>query len=285
MMPPIRLLSILLALLALGGCSTLVSSASNRLAHNLSGAILNQDDPETVEAGMPAYLLMVDGMIEGDPQDENMLMAGSKLYASYAAVFVKDAERARRLTRRARDYGTRALCAHDKRLCKLWESPFDDFSRSLAALKAADVPVLYASGAAWAGWMQANSGDWNAVASLPKVQALMARVVELDETYEHGEAHVYLGVIATLLPPAMGGKPEEGRAHFERAIKISGGHDLMALVEFARRYARMVYDRPLHDSLLMEVLRTNPNAPGLTLANVLAQRQARELLAGADSYF
>jgi len=113
----------------------------------------------------------------------------------------------------------------------------------------------------------------------------MARVVELEESYDHGEAHVYLGVIATLLPPALGGKPEEGRAHFERAIQISEGRDLTAKVEYARRYARIVYDRPLHDRLLKEVLDADANAPGLTLANVLAKQQARELLASADSYF
>jgi len=40
----------------------------------------------------------------------------------------------------------------------------------------------------------------------------MERVVELDETYEHGSAHLYLGVMTTLLPPALGGKPEKDAA-------------------------------------------------------------------------
>jgi hypothetical protein len=113
----------------------------------------------------------------------------------------------------------------------------------------------------------------------------MERVVELDESYSHGEGHLYLGVFATLLPPALGGKPEEGRVHFERAIALSAGRDLMAKVEYARRYARITYDRPLHDRLLQEVLDADAVATGLTLSNVLAKRQARELLASADKYF
>jgi hypothetical protein len=280
-----RLLPALLVLVALSGCASITSSATNRLANNLSSAILNQDDPETVEAGMPSYLLMIDGLIEGDPHNEPMLAAGSKLYASYTAAFVKDGERARRLSARARDYGVRALCAHDGKLCRLWEQRFDEFARTLGTLKPADVPVLYASAQAEAAWIQANSSDWNALAGLPRVKAAMARVAELDEGYEHGEAHVYLGVIATLLPPAMGGKPEEGRAHFERAIVLSKGRDLMAKVEYARRYARIVYDRALHDRLLGEVLAADAKEPDLTLANVLAKRQAKELLATADNYF
>jgi len=92
-------------------------------------------------------------------------------------------------------------------------------------------------------------------------------------------------VFATLLPPALGGKPEEGLAHFERAIKLSAGRDLMAKVEYARRYARITYNRELHDRLLQEVLDADAVEPGLTLSNVLAKRQAKELLASAESYF
>ncbi len=281
----IRLFPILLTMLALTGCASFATSATSKLANNLSSAILNQNDPETVEAGMPSYLLFVDSLIEGDPHNENYLLAGSKLYGAYASAFIKEPERAKRLSRKARDYSDRALCAHDVKLCNLLERPYDDFAAAIATLKMDDVPLLYASGTAWAGWIQANSGDWNAIASLAKVKALMTRVVELDETYNHGEAHLYLGVFATLLPPALGGKPEEGRAHFERAIQLSAGRDLMAKVEYARRYARITYDRPLHDRLLQEVLDADAVAPGLTLSNMLAKRQAKELLANADSYF
>jgi hypothetical protein len=114
---------------------------------------------------------------------------------------------------------------------------------------------------------------------------MMERVVELDETYDHGRAHLYLGVIATLLPPTLGGKPEEGRSHFERGIQLSAGRDLMAKVEYARRYARITYNRELHDQLLHEVLKADALVPGLTLSNTLAKRLAQELLVSADSYF
>lgn len=281
----IRLLPLLLAISALGGCASFATSAGSRMANNLSGAILNQDDPETVEAGMPSYLLLIDSLIEGDPKNEDLLLAGSKLYGSYASAFIKEPVRAKRFAGKARSYGDRALCVHDKRLCNLLDRPFEEFSAAIGVLKAGDVPVLYAGGSAWAGWVQANSSDWNAIANLAKVKAAMERVVVLDEAYDHGEAHLYLGVIATLLPPTLGGKPEEGRVHFERAIALSAGHDLMVKVEYARRYARIIYDRPLHDRLLHEVLDADAAAPGLTLSNTLAKRQARELLASADNYF
>ena len=281
----IRSLLALFLILCLAGCASIVSSATGSLATDLSAAILDQNDPETVETGTPAYLLLVDGLIRDNPKSEDLLLSGAKLYGAFAGVFVKDAERAQRLTSKSRDYAERALCRHRAELCGLGNRPFDVYSATLAGLGKNDVPVLFAFASAWAGWIQTHSNDWNAVADLAKVRAGMERVIELDETYEHGSAHLYLGVLTSLLPPALGGKPEDGRRHFERTIALSQGRDLMAKVEFARRYARLVFDRPLHDRLLNEVLQAPVTAPGLTLSNTLAQRAARELLKSADSYF
>ncbi|MDH3450588.1 MAG: TRAP transporter TatT component family protein, partial [Gammaproteobacteria bacterium] len=63
-------LPILLALSVLSGCASIVSSATSKMADNITLAILNQDDPATVRDGAPAYLLMIDGLIEGDPEND-----------------------------------------------------------------------------------------------------------------------------------------------------------------------------------------------------------------------
>jgi hypothetical protein len=94
----------LLLLLPLGGCSLVVGSATSRLADDLSTGILEQDDVETVRDGAPAYLLMLDGLITGDPDNEALLLAGSRLYGAYASAFVEDPDRAGRLTDRSLRY-------------------------------------------------------------------------------------------------------------------------------------------------------------------------------------
>lgn len=276
---------VLVAALALSGCSYFIASATENMARDLSRAILNQDDPKTVQDGAPAYLLLIDGLIQGDPDNVNLLLAGSRLYGSYASVFVEDAQRARRLSTKARDLGARALCRIQPAACGIDQATYDPYVAALAPLTRAEVPALYALGVAWAGWIQVHRDDWNAVADVPKVEATMRRVVELDETYDHGGAHLYLGYLSTLLPPALGGKPERARMHFERAFELSGRRNLAAKVMLAERYARIVFDRPLHDRLLQEVLAADPRAPELTLGNTLAQHQARKLLASADAYF
>ena len=99
------------ALSLISGCAIWIDRAVDGAADNLSAAILNQDDPETVRDGAPAYLLLMDSLVEGSPQDTGILDAAASLYAAYAAVFVEDQERAARLARRSLDYASRALCA------------------------------------------------------------------------------------------------------------------------------------------------------------------------------
>lgn len=284
-MRPLSTALFLLSLASLSGCASLVSSATNRMAGNLSHAILSQDDPQTVRDGAPAYLLLIDSFVEGDPENTPMLMAGAQLYGAYASIFVNDPARSQRLAHRAKTYAERGLCLEMQDICAAVGQPFPVFQATLATAEQDDVPVLYSYATAWAGWVQSNRGDWNAVADLPKIQALLERIVALDEAYDGGGAHVYLGVLATLLPPAVGGRPEEGRAHFEKAIAIAQGKNLMTKVLFAERYARLVFDRELHDRLLQDVLAADAEAPGLTLINTLAQQQAQTLLASADDYF
>src|SRR5690606_22270086 len=96
------------AVLACAGCSSVVGSMASG---TLSAAILNQDDPELIEAGAPAYLLLVDGLISQNPDDETLLAAGAQLFALYGSRFAEDPARSVALTAKARRYGTRAMCA------------------------------------------------------------------------------------------------------------------------------------------------------------------------------
>jgi len=271
--------------LPLFGCQILVTRATTGMAENLSAAVLDQEDVLLVRDGGPAYLIAIDGLIQGDPNNQTLLLAGARLYSAYAAAFVADPTRAQRLTLRAKNYGQRALCTSRPSLCDPGELSFEEFERKLALTQPKDVDALYGLGSAWASWVQASSGDWNAIADIPKVQALMERIVLLQSDYESGGAHLYLGVLYTLRPETMGGRPELGRTHFESAIELSQGRNLAAKVLFARQYARLIFDRPLHDRLLQDVVNADPRAKGFTLSNVLAQEQAQQLLADADEYF
>ncbi len=272
-------------LMGLGGCASLVGSMAGGMADDLGHAILDNPDLAMVRDGAPAYLILIDGLLVRNPENPGLLSQAAQLNSAYAAAFVDDPERSAALNQKALSLAERAVCAGVGNGCGVRSRPLDDYQAWLQQRRPRDVPLLYRLGTSWAGWIQANSDDFAAIAELSRVKALMRRIVELDAGYDQGGAHLYLGVFETLLPPAMGGRPEEGRAHFERAVTLSQGSNLMTKVLYAEQYGRLVFDRELHDRLLREVLAADPRAPGLTLINVVAQERAAELLESADEYF
>lgn len=282
-----RGMAALVACLLLGGCASLIGRATQGFTNNLSAGIQNHDDPDTVRSALPAYLVMLDGLIEGDPENAGLLLSGASLYGTYSGVFVEEPERARRLARRAFGYAGRAFCPSYGALCESQSrgQPFETFEQAATDLDADAVPALFGYATAWAGLIQTDSGNWSLIADIPKVRRLLERVVELSPDYEVGQPQLYLGVLSTLLPPAYGGKPDEGQAYFEHALALSDGRNQMVRVLYAQHYARLVFDRELHDRLVDEVLTADPVVPRLTLINVLAQERARALKATADDYF
>jgi len=264
------------------GCSGLIGSMA---ADTLSAAILDQEDPQLIEEGAPAYLLLLDGFISRNPDDAALLAAGAQLYALYGSRFAEDSERRIALTTKARRYGSSAMCRSYQWACSAELGDYETYREQLSRVTRRDIDLLYAYAVSWLSHLDATSEDWTAVAELPWVEAALERVLELDETYSQGAVHGYLGTLNALRPPALGGRPEVAQRHFERAIELSGGRDLSVKVEYARRYARLVFDQELHDRLLREVLEAPTDAPGLTLFNALAKEEAEQLLATSEDYF
>lgn len=274
-----------LGALMLAGCAALSGAAASRFADGVSAAILDAEDPDLVREGTPAYLILLDALVNSDPDNPRYLGAAAQLYSAYGIAFVSDDKRAETLTARGRDYGARAICAADRRSCGLDGLEYPAFAETVDAIVGDDAEALYSYCVASLAFIRAHSEDWSALAALPKVEHALQRLLVLDGSQRLVNVNMYLGVLNTLRPEALGGKPEQGRAYFEKAIELSRGRNLAAKMEFARGYARLVYDRELHDRLLNEVLQAPAREPGLTLFNTLAQQQARELLATADEYF
>jgi hypothetical protein len=263
------------------GCSSLIGGMA---ADTLASAILDQDDPELVSSGVPAYLLLVDGMIAQNPDSAMLLSAGAQLFALYGSRFAP-ADRGAALTGKARRYGERAICMAHEPACGWAGDDYTTFVAELEAVGKRDIGPLYSYAVSWLSNLEATSEDWTAVAELPWVEAALERTLALDETYENGAVHGYLGILNSLRPPALGGKPDVARAHFERALELSEGRDLSIKVEYARRYARLVFDQELHDRLLTDVINAPVEAPRYTLFNVLAKQEAQNLLATSKEYF
>ncbi len=284
-MKNIRNISLILLSLMSSGCSYLIDRQTSSAADQLSATIVNHEDPATVAAALPTLLILMDSYARSETSSGDTQIAAARLYGAYAGAFVDDLQRRKTLTSTAYSYARSGSCKKASEWCGLENLDQQAFAEFVQQLDKTQIDMAYAYAVAWLSYIEAHSDDWNAIADLPKPQQLFSFVAAENESYDHASAYIYLGALALTIPPALGGKPEVGRAHFERAIELTDGHNLVAKLEFARRYARLVFDKELHHQLLTSVLASDPKQEGLTLMNVWAQQQAQILLDDESDYF
>jgi len=271
--------------LSITACSRVITNAKVEFSQDLASTILESDDPETIKKGVPAYLILISSMIKGDPENPDLLESGAKLYGAYASSFTDSSESKIALANRAFDYASSAICIRNAIFCDVNTISYFEYEERLDIVEPWQVEPLFIFVSSWAGVIEANSSDWNAIAELPKVKAGIQRVLELDETIDDGNAHLYMALMESLLPPSLGGKPDIAKKHFDRAIEVSNGKNQMAKVLYAEKYARMLFDRKLHDELLQQVINAEAGPREKTLVNTLAKQKAAELLSESDDYF
>lgn len=256
---------------------------------DVAKAAAKQSDPYIVKEGSPAYLMLVDGLLEAYPNNEALLVAASQAYGSYASSFLADEERAKSEAtyRKAKLYGFRALSVSEGvDFEKAAAGNLDEFKDILKKFKKKDVPALFWTASAWASWISANISSVEAMADLPALEAVMNRVLELDDSFYYGSPHLLMGVFLAAKPPVMGGDLAKAKQHFDRAFALGGGKILMAKVLYAQYYARGMKDRALFTKTLKEVEDAPVGeVPELTLANVVAKEKAKRLLDKTEEYF
>ena len=283
----ISLLFLLIAVLtACATSKTMTVAATASLLEDVAKASNKQSDLMLIRRGMPSYLMLIDGMVEALPDNKRLLINAAQLYAAYASAFIQDEDKAyaRTLYARARDYALRALEQNG------FKNPvtgsFDDFETRLPDLGKKDVPYMFWAASCWGSWISLNQGSMEAMAELPRVEMMMKKVLELDEAFYYGGAHIFMGVLDASKPRFAGGDLERARDHFLKAIELGDGRFLMARIYYADYYAKKAFDRELFISILEKVLELPADIPPeLTLLNTVAHTKAKEMLNQVDEYF
>jgi predicted anti-sigma-YlaC factor YlaD len=297
----IRNLTLAVAIVALAGCRTVaVKTAADAVSGGTTGEIWSsENDPELVADAVPFGLKTMESLLAQEPKHGGRLGSLASGYTQYAYAFVltpaqtaeldgrsteaaRLRERAKRLFLRGRDYGLRAL---ENRHEGLREKLLGvrDAKAALGRLEKKDVPLAYWTAAAWALAVSVGKEDMGLVAELPVPGALARRALELDEGYEKGALHEFM-----LSYEAANGDAAVARKHYERAVELGMNKKLGPHVTFAEAVLLPSDDRAGFRKLLDEVLAFDVDAPDARpwrLANILAQRRARELLTHADDLF
>lgn len=282
------------------GCS-IRGLAVDGLADSLTstGDVFASDsDPELIRDATPFALKTIESLLAEKPEHRGLLLAACRGFAQYAYAFVEieaeqledtdfDAasrgyERALQLYTRGRDYCFRSMELEAPGVIERLKT---EPETALESFGVDQVPVLFWTGAAWGGAISIGQDRPDLVADLPAVQALMSRVLALDEAYDSGAVH---GVLIALeaMPEAAGGSVDQARHHLDRAVDLSRGRSAAPYVTFAESVSVPAQDWREFRDLLQRALAIDPNEePSLRLANILAQRRAEWLLTRTEILF
>jgi hypothetical protein len=239
--------------------------------------VLNEEpDLQLAEASISSDLKLLESVLRGDPDNPKLLLMTCRGYASYAMAFAEDTDpaRARGFYLRARDFGLR-LFPQGSALGSALRSDPSSLPEALRHASMSDVPAIFWTAVAWGGYISLDLTDPDALAGLPRVQALMEWVREKDPGYFYGGADFFLGTIKGSRPPILGGDPAASREHFERALALNGGKFLLTYVYYARSYAVQTQDSTLFKQLLTAVDTASVDIlPEARLSNAVARKKA-----------
>jgi tetratricopeptide (TPR) repeat protein len=276
-----------LVIISTGCSSKMLIRSMKPMLEKAAAALKTYDDPILLEKALPSNLISSEGYIGIDPENVYLLTSTSSTYSLYAGLIEeKDQPHAIKLYRRGQELGMLALKRNKRFVRALSDDFLDTFVNALKVLKKEDVPALYSTMSNWLPLISLTTSDSQAMMDFPKAEAIMFRILELDETHNYGAVHAALGAYYGSISKAIGGQPEKAKTHFEKAFAISNSNFLYFHVIFAQTYAVQIQDRALFVSTLKRVLDTYSGIePGMTMANEIAKIKARALIEDVDEYF
>jgi hypothetical protein len=250
--------------------------------------VLNEEqDLGLAEASIGSDLKLLESVLRSDPDNEHLLLMACEGYSSYSLGFVEDdsASRARFFYNRGRDFGFRIL-RHRSAFEHLDQMNTEQMTAALTTLSKDDVPAVFWTAVGWGSAIRLSLTDPEALADLPKVEAMMRFVDRTDSTYFYGGSKFFLGTLEGSRSPMLGGDTTGSRRNFQSAIALSGGKYLMTYVYFASTYAFQTQNRELFEQCLTIIDTTSLDVlPQARLSNAIAKRKAILLRSKVDDLF
>ena len=278
----------------------LVSScAISKLGTRATESFMSEEDPDLVEDSLPVLLKASEILADSNPKDNGRAVTAASLAAMYAAGFVSadaagiptdevDARmeanlRAKRLFMRAFRRMSDAL---DRRVKGLMAALSSGDASGLRRLKVKDVPLLYWGSASALGAFSLDPFDPSASKHLASAVALLERALELEPDWNYGALQELVVSLAPSLPEGLGGGMERAETAYRRSLAAAKGLRASPYVSYASSVCVARQDYPAFKEALEAALAIDVDAdPSGRLANVIAQRNARRLLASAPELF
>jgi predicted anti-sigma-YlaC factor YlaD len=285
-------------LLALSGL--LVTSCSlNTLGVRVSSSFMQEEDAVLVGDSMPILLKASEILADGKPRDPELAVTAASMAVMYAAGFVSadaagisddDFEGRQVADARAKALFLRgfrrASTALDLRAKGLFPDLLAGNHDGLARLKSDDVPLMYWTSASVLGAFSLDPFDPEVSRYLASAIAILGRAFELQPDWDKGSLHELMIALGPALPAEMGGGMDRAEEAYRKALAASGGLRASPHVSYASSVAVKLQDYEAFKTALEAALAVDIDLdPDSRLANVIAQANARRLLASADRLF
>jgi hypothetical protein len=285
----LRLAGIISAAALLSACSVgqLVVRGSQTILDSGSAAMNRETDLQLAEAAIPANLKLIEGMLVEDPNNRALLLFAAEGFYGYSYGFVEldDTTRAAALYRRCQDYALRALALDGIHIEPGTASEASLQSATAGAGKRS-VPALFWAASCQAKEIDLNRDDIASVAGLSNAAVLMQRVMELDNEFYYGGAHLFFGVYYGSRAPMFGGDFSRAEQNFRRAAEINNNKLLMVDLLWAEYLHRQQLDRSaFHDRLVSILAAPDDLYPEMALVNAISRQRAAYLLTREAEWF
>lgn len=286
--PAVKLFAYTLIIVSLSACSMnkMMVSASMPMIEGGIEAMNQESDLQLAEDSLPANISMLNGMIHLDPENIQLQTYAAQAYygLSYGFNEDRDIQRASKFYQRGLKHGLTALALSG--FDNAQEMTPDVFEQKLQKLDKDDVAALFWTASNWAKWIDLHRDTAESLIQLPKPTAMMQRVLELDESFYYGSAHMYFGVYYGSRAPVFGGDFNKSRQHFDKAREITDNRLLVADLLQAQYLARQMFDQEdFHQRLTKIIDAPEDLYPELTLLNQITKRKAKLLLSKEEQWF
>jgi hypothetical protein len=271
------------------------------MAHGLP-AYARETDVELATPALAANVKFIVALLETEPHNALLLLHAAQGFGTYAYAVVEGqmitaqhqatldaawhARRAEQFYRRGLEYGLRLLSQYHAAWQDTLSLDLPVLNAHLQQLPAEAAPALFWTAFCWGGVLNLSRDSLDTLVALPRFEAMLTRLLQLDEHYFYGAPHLLLAVHYASRTPALGGKPEEARQHFARAEALSQSRLLLAPLLEAQYYAVQIQDRDLFKARLQHILEAPETLfPEQALLNAVAKQRAALLLQRIDDLF
>jgi len=246
-----------------------------------------ETDLQLARDAMPANLKLIEGMLIEDPNNREMrLFAAEGFYGySYGFIEAEDTDRARLLYRRCYTHALKALHLSGTEIDPE-SSSTEELQTAVGRAGSRAVPALFWSASCLGKWIDLNRDSPAGIAGLSSAEILMRRVIELDDEFYFGGAHMFFGVYYGGRAPMFGGDFALSEQSFQRAAEINNNKLLLVDVLQAEYLDRQKLDQQAFHTRLKKVVNAPDDLyPEMALVNGISKQKAKRLLEHEKDWF